>query len=135
LLAEPDSKAIATANLYARVPPLPELSDESALRKRLTQLEALYKTSMRVAPEYPAETQTDKTIDWNARTSWIETRLLEGLQPDQPTLDALGRQRAQAVQAAVLANTAVSPERLFITTERSASLATDGRVRMELKLE
>ena len=135
LLAEPDSKAIATANLYARVPPLPELSDESALRKRLTQLEALYKTSMKVAPEYPAETQTDKTIDWNARTSWIETRLLEGLQPDQPTLDALGRQRAQAVQAAVLANTAVSPERLFITTERSASLATDGRVRMELKLE
>ena len=135
LLAEPDSKAIATANLYARVPPLPELSDEAALRKRLTQLEALYKTSMKVAPEYPAETQTDKTIDWNARTSWIETRLLEGLQPDQPTLDALGRQRAQAVQAAVLANTAVSPERLFITTERSASLATDGRVRMELKLE
>ena len=135
LLAEPDSKAIATANLYARVPPLPELSDEAALRKRLTQLEALYKTSMKVAPEYPAETQTDKTIDWNARTSWIETRLLEGLQPDQPTLDALGRQRAQAVQTAVLANTAVSPERLFITTERSASLATDGRVRMELKLE
>jgi hypothetical protein len=135
LLAEQDSKAIATANLYARVPPLPELSDESALRKRLKQLEALYKTSTKVAPEYPAETQTDKTIDWNARTAWIETRLLEGLVPDQPTLDALGRQRAQAVQATVLANTAVSPERLFITTERSASLASDGRVRMELKLE
>jgi hypothetical protein len=39
------------------------------------------------------------------------------------------------VQSAVLANTAVAPERLFITTERSASLAADGRVRMELKLE
>jgi hypothetical protein len=39
------------------------------------------------------------------------------------------------VQSAVLANTAVAPERLFIATERSASLAADGRVRMELKLE
>lgn len=135
LLAEPDSKAIATASLYARVPPLDELSDEAALRKRLTQLEALYKTSTKIAPEYPAETQTEKTIDWNARTAWIEARLLEGLQPDQPALDALARQRAQAVQSVVLANTAVAPERLFITTERSASLANDGRVRMELKLE
>ena len=87
------------------------------------------------APEYPAETQTDKSIDWNARIEWIEARLLEGLQPDQPTLDALARERAQAVQSTVLANTAVAPERLFITTERSASLADDGRVRMELKLE
>jgi len=135
LLAEPDSKAIATTNLYARVPPLAEGSDEAAMRQRLTQLEALYKTTNKVAPEYPAETQTDKSIDWNARIEWIEARLLEGLQPDQPTLDALARERAQAVQSTVLANTAVAPERLFITTERSASLADDGRVRMELKLE
>jgi hypothetical protein len=135
LLAEPDSKAIATTNLYARVPPLAEGSDEAALRARLTQLEALYKTTNKVAPEYPAETQSDKSIDWNARIAWIEARLLEGLQPDQPTLDALARERAQAVQSTVLANTAVAPERLFITTERSASLADDGRVRMELKLE
>ncbi|HKQ12266.1 MAG TPA: DUF748 domain-containing protein [Steroidobacteraceae bacterium] len=135
LVAEHDSKAIATTNLYARVPPLPDGTDEAALRKRLTQLEALYKTANKIAPEYPAETQTDKSIDWNARISWIEARLLEGMQPEQPTLEALGRQRAQAVQAAVLANTAVAPERLFITTERSASLAKDGRVRMEMKLE
>jgi len=135
LLAEQDSKAIATADLYGRVPPLGELSDEAALRKRLTQLEALYQTSTKIAPEYPAETQTDKSIDWNARTTWIEARLLERLQPDQSTLDALARQRAQAVQSVVLSDTAVAPERLFITTERSASLASDGRVRMELKLE
>ena len=135
LLAAQDSKAIAAANLHAHVPPLAEAPDEAAQRKRLTQLEALYKTSMKIAPEYPAETQTENGIDWNARTAWIEARLLEGLQPDQPTLEALARQRAQAVQAAVLANTAVAPERLFITTERSASLASDGRVRMEMKLE
>ncbi len=135
MLPEEDSKAIATTNLYTRVPPLPDGTDEAALRKRLTQLEALYKTANKIAPEYPAETQTEKTIDWNARTTWIEARLLEGMQPDQPTLEALARQRAQVVQSAVLANTAVAPERLFITTERGAALASDGRVRMELKLE
>jgi hypothetical protein len=135
LLAPEDSKAIAAATLYARVPPLADASDQAAVRKRLTQLEALYKTSAKTAPEYPAETQVEDRVDWNARTEWIEARLLEGFQPDQPTLDTLARQRAQAVQSTVLANTAVAPERLFITTERAASLATDGKVRMELKLE
>ena len=43
-----------------------------------------------------------------------------------PALEALARQRAQAVQSAILANTAVAPERLFITTDRSAALAADG---------
>src|SRR5678816_3384010 len=78
VLPDEDSKAIATTNLYTRVPQLEDATDEAAVRKRLTQLEALYKTSNKVAPEYPAETQTDKTIDWNARTAWIEAQLLEG---------------------------------------------------------
>lgn len=135
LIAEQDSKAIAATTLYARVPQLSDAPDEAAVRKRLAQLEALYKQTTKVAPEYPEETKTENGIDWNARTEWIEARLLEGMQPDQPVLEALARQRAQAVQAAVLANTAVAPERLFITTDRSAALAGDGRVRMELKLE
>jgi uncharacterized protein involved in outer membrane biogenesis len=135
LIADEDSKAIAAATLYARVPKLADAPDEAALRKRLTQLEALYKQSAKDAPAYPEETKTENGIDWNARTEWIEARLQEGMQPDQPALEALARQRAQAVQSAVLANTAVAPERLFITTDRSASLTNDGKVRMELKLE
>jgi len=135
LIADEDSKALAAATLYARVPKLADAPDEAALRKRLTQLEALYKQSAKDAPAYPEETKTENGIDWNARTEWIEARLQEGMQPDQPALEALARQRAQAVQSAVLANTAVAPERLFITTDRSASLTNDGKVRMELKLE
>ena len=59
-----------------------------------------------------------------------------GLAPGTPLPEAvqLFVERAQAVQSAVLANTSVAPERVFITTERGASL-NDGRVRMELKLE
>jgi uncharacterized protein involved in outer membrane biogenesis len=135
LIAEEDSKAIAAASLYARVPKLPDASDEAALKKRLAQLEALYKESAKIAPDYPAETKTENGIDVNARIEWIEARLLESMQPDQPALDALARQRAQAVQAAILANTDVPPERVFITTDRSAALTKDGQVRMEMKLE
>jgi hypothetical protein len=135
LIAEQDSKAIAAATLYARVPKLPDTADEAALKKRLAQLEVLYKQSAKVAPDYPAETKTENGIDWNARTEWLEARLLESLQPDQPALDALARQRAQAVQAAILANTAVAPERVFITTDRSPALTKEGEVRMEMKLE
>jgi len=135
LLAEQDSKAIAATTLYARVPKLPEGSDEAALKKRLGELEVLYKESAKVAPDYPAETKTESGIDWSARTEWIEARLLEGMQPDQPALDALARQRAQAVQSAILANTDVPPERVFITTDRSAALTNTGEIRMEMKLE
>jgi uncharacterized protein involved in outer membrane biogenesis len=135
LLAEQDSKAIAAASLYARVPKLADASDEAALKKRLAQLEALYKQSAKDAPDYPAETKTESGIDFNARTEWIEARLLESMQPDSSALEALSRQRAQAVQAAVLANTDVPPERVFITTDRSAALTNDGEVRMEMKLE
>jgi hypothetical protein len=135
LVAEQDSKAIAAASLYARVPKLPDASDEAAVKKRLAQLEALYKQSAKIAPDYPAGTKTESGIDWSARIEWLEARLLEGLQPDQPALEALARQRAQAVQAAILANTDVPPQRVFITTDRSAALTNNGEVRMEMKLE
>jgi uncharacterized protein involved in outer membrane biogenesis len=135
LIVEQDSKALAATTLYARVPKLPDGADEAALKKRLAQLEALYKESAKIAPDYPAETKTESGIDWHARTEWIEARLLESMQPDQSALEALARQRAQAVQSAILANTDVPPERVFITTDRSAALTNDGEVRMEMKLE
>jgi hypothetical protein len=57
------------------------------------------------------------------------------MQPDQARLDALARERAQAVQAALLANTAIDPQRLFITTDRKGAATPEGAVRMEMKLE
>ena len=48
--------------------------------------------------------------------------------------DALGQARAQAVQAAVLANAELKPERVFLTNQISGG-GPDGSVRMELKLE
>ena len=135
LIADQDSKAMALAALRARIPALGDAPDEAAMRKQLAQLEALYKSSAKVAPDYPKETATPEGVDWKARITWIEDRLVEGMRPDQPTLETLARQRAQAVQAAILGNTEVAPERVFITTDRGASISNEGAVRMELKLE
>jgi hypothetical protein len=61
--------------------------------------------------------------------------LLETLQPDSAALESLARLRAQAVQSAILANSQIAPERVFITNERQAALASNGSVRMEMRLE
>lgn len=55
-------------------------------------------------------------------------------QPDLTQLDTLARARAQAVQGAILANTEVEPQRVFVTTDRPAAVNADV-IRMELKLE
>jgi hypothetical protein len=47
----------------------------------------------------------------------------------------LARQRAQVVQSTLLANQELSPERVFITTDRQGTPGDGDSVRMELKLE
>lgn len=135
LISKEDASSLAERTLAARVGDSAVPQDEAAQRKALAQLEAIYKSETQAAPTYPAETKTEDGIDWNARIEWIRAQLLEALQPDAAALESLARQRAQAVQAAILANTEVAPDRVFITNERQASLAADGVVRMEMKLE
>ena len=48
--------------------------------------------------------------------------------------DGLGRARAEAAQAALLANQELQPERVFLT-ERESGGGPEGQVRMELKLQ
>lgn len=57
------------------------------------------------------------------------------MRPDAEALDALARQRARAVQDALLANTGLNAERVFITNERGGAKTDAGLVRMEMKLE
>ncbi len=57
------------------------------------------------------------------------------MQPDDAALTALAQQRARAVQDALLANTELNPERVFITAERSEGKTESNLVRMEMKLE
>jgi hypothetical protein len=136
LASEQDATALAQKALNERAPPeTADAMDDAAKRRRLNQLEKIYDSVAKPAPEYPPETKTESGVDWDARLQWIQRVLLDKLKPDQSALDALARQRAQAVRTAVLANTEVHPARVFITTDRSAAVPSPRIVRMEMKLE
>jgi hypothetical protein len=124
-----DADAIAHAALAARVPAT-AMPDDSAKKKRISALEAAYKAQMKTsAPKAEGDSK-----DLDARIAQLETLLLDQLKPDADALDKLARQRAHAVQAAVLSDPQIDPERIFITSERQAA-PTDGKVRMTLDLE
>lgn len=136
LVGDRDSEAFARKALEALVPATPvDLEDVAAKRQRLAAFEKAYTGLVKSAPPYPPETKTEEGVDLDARIAWIEKEMLDKLSPEQSALDELARQRAQAVQSALLANQELSPERVFITTDRQGVPADDGRVRMELKLE
>jgi hypothetical protein len=135
VVAAADGAALAQEQLAATIPPAGELTDEKAKRKRVAELEKAYREIVKTAPEYPPEAKTDEDVDLDAQIQFLDRALLERLQPDDATLTELGRQRARAVQDALLANTELNPERVFITTERTEGKAENSAVRMEMKLE
>jgi Domain of Unknown Function (DUF748) len=100
---------------------------------RLPALAALYRAQFHADPEYPPETAAGANADGD-RAAWLENQLLPQFAPSPTQRDALSQARAQAVQAAVLANTELKPERVFLTNQVSGG-GPDGFVRMELKLE
>lgn len=69
-----------------------------------------------------------------ARIAWLEQELLPQFKPTRDQRDGLARARAEAAQAALLANQELPPERVFLT-ERESGGGADGTVRMEMKLQ
>jgi hypothetical protein len=114
----------------------PAALDEKA---RLKQLLALYKQKFNAEPEFPGESggkpdKSDPNATPAAHMAWLEQQLLPQFQPASDQRDVLSKARAQAVQAALLANKELQPERVFLT-ERESSAVENGQARMELKLE
>lgn len=141
-LAAIDGEAMARAALVAKLPADPaavEPPDEGARRKQLGQLEKTYREVLGKAPEYPADAKADEQVDpegeLRVRRDFLERSLLEHFRPDDAALIELARARARAVQDTLLANTELSPERVFITVEGTDGKASAGGVRMEMKLE
>lgn len=135
VVAEADGNALAQERLAATLPPAGELTDERAKRRRVAELEKAYKDIVKTAPVYPPETKTDDGVDLDAQIQFLNRSLLEQLQPDDAALTELGRQRARAVQDALLANTELNPERVFITAEVAEGKSQNDSVRMEMQLE
>ena len=92
---------------------------------QLPLLAALYRMQFKSDPDYPPDAD---------QLAWLQQQLLPRFAPSQAERDALGLARAQAVQSAMLANTDLKSERVFLVNQVSAG-GLDGKVRMELKLE
>jgi Domain of Unknown Function (DUF748) len=100
---------------------------------RLPVLVALYRTQFKSDPDYPPENKAGADPDAD-KVAWLQQQLLPQFAPSQAERDALGLARAQAVQSAVLANTDLKSDRVFLVNQVTGG-GLDGKVRMELKLE
>jgi Domain of Unknown Function (DUF748) len=136
-----DAKLLAQQALDAQVPGLSEPpANDADRRKRIKALEGVYQNVLKAPPQYPPELHVnekskDQPPDLDGQIDYLQRTILEKMQPDQAALDALGQQRARAVQDALLANTELNAERVFITSERADVKADALQVRMEMKLE
>jgi hypothetical protein len=101
----------------------------AASTPRLQALSGVYHAQFGSDPQYP-----DNAVDADTRTQWLEQQLLPKFAPTSDARDALGRARAEAVQAAVLTTQGLDPERVFLTDRPSGGGSAD-HVRMELSLQ
>lgn len=125
-----DKPALAQQALALR---LPATQDD---KTRLRAMELLYRELYQTGPRYPAAEADSKASENQLHIAYLQQSLLEKLSPDTAAMDQLGKDRARAVQAALLAGTGINPERLFIVSAATAANgAVEGRVRMELKLQ
>lgn len=123
-----DRGATAQAALAQQLAAVPTTTD------RMKALEQLYREQFQKAPDYPpAAGPAEETA--LARRAYLETALLLRLTPDAAALEQLSKDRARAVQSALLANPGIDPERIFITTGHDAAPVEQNSVRMALKLK
>jgi hypothetical protein len=138
-----DSDALAQKALLALLPPaLAAASDDPTTKpQRIAAFEAALKKSTGSPIVYPASDpalpKPEPAVLLDTKLSYLQQELLKTLRPDAVALDSLARQRANAVQAAVLANTALDAQRVFLTNEQAkkSETASVHAVRMEMELE
>jgi hypothetical protein len=138
-----DSDALAQKALLALLPPaLAAASDDPTTKpQRIAAFEAALKRSTGSPIVYPASDpalpKPEPAALLDAKLSYLQQELLKTLKPDAVALDSLARQRANAVQAAVLANTALDAQRVFLINEQAkkSETASVHAVRMEMELE
>jgi hypothetical protein len=136
-LSAADDEALARTQLDAALAPLLSPSDASAVvtqEQRLSALTQLYQQQLGNAPVFPPAglPEGDAVA---SHVAFLEKELRLRFNPTSDQRTQLARSRADVVQAAVLANTEIAPERLFLTERRSGKTAVPGTVRMEFSLE
>ncbi len=136
-----DADALTQAAFAEAVPAAAAGADEVATLQ--LRLQALKDAAARVdgtTPEPPPKPAPkgapppDATA-LRAEVAALESALLEKFAPTAAQLDALARNRAEAVQGALLGSGEIAAERLFLTTREAGEQKDPAAVKMELKLE
>lgn len=111
--------------------------------KRHDRLKALYKDTLGASPDFPdaegAEVAAEGDLSErdqrrNRQSIWMADQLRPRFLPGDADLAALGTARAEAVRDALLADGALDPARVFLSTQQAVKPKGD-TVRMELQLE
>jgi Domain of Unknown Function (DUF748) len=98
-------------------------------------LSAAYQKSLGAEPKYPDNISAIKTKPElaAAKVDYLTQQLRDHIQVSEADLDALGQQRAQSLQQALLKETKIDPERVFLVANDKAK-NDGGKVRLELSL-
>lgn len=144
-----DAQAMQLAAFHAAMAAAGQAPGEAAERyaamdskERLDVLETLYRERN---GEKPSPPEVDRAaldgLSWSERrearrvadVAWLEGQLLPRYAVDDAALAALGRDRAMAIQDALLAPGTLEPSRLFFAVDQRG-VPQDGQVRLELQL-
>ena len=132
-----DDEAIARGRLDAALAPLLSASDTTPVatqEQRLTALTQLYQQQFGNAPVFPPAGSTEADVV-GPHVALLEKELRSRFNPTSDQRTQLAHSRADVVQAAILLNTEIAPERVFLTERQSGKTAVPGTVRMEFSLE
>ena len=136
-LSAADDGALTRVQLDAALAALLPSADATAVvtqEQRLTALTQLYQQQFSGAPVFPPAGSPEAHTA-GPHIAFLEKELQSRFTPTADQRVQLARSRADVVQAAILANTEVSPERVFLADRDSGKTAVPGNVRMEFRLE
>ena len=133
-VAAADDAALTKAAFDTALAPLLTAGDMPPTpQQRLAALAQLYQQQLGMMPDYPMPASPDAD-NTDAEIAFLEEVLRPRYAATQQQRDSLAHARADAVQAAVLSNTEIMPERVFLTERKSEKSGAANAARMELTL-
>jgi hypothetical protein len=113
-----EARLVAASAKMGKPGTAPDLGNDPA--KRRTGLEALYRQEFSANPDLPKPPKGQpKPESAKAAVEWLEAKLKARMAVTDNDLEALGRERAQAVQAALIEKGRVDASRVFITAPQA----------------
>jgi hypothetical protein len=134
-LTPADDAAMAEAAFNDALDPLLPMGALATPPQRMAALAQLYQQQLGMKPAYPMQAASSPGMDLvPGNIAFLEQALKPRFTASDAGREALARARANAVQAVVLAQEGVMPERVFLSERESGKGSAMG-VRMELNLQ